>query len=60
MYEVLLYIQFDKWVQQIIDEQIHIQCTIDEPPDNHIIGRELQASIQVIILCLIVEFEKKI
>ena len=28
-YKLLVYIQFDKWVQQIIDEQIHVQCTID-------------------------------
>ncbi|XP_068200445.1 uncharacterized protein [Palaemon carinicauda] len=29
-YELLVYIQFDKWVQQVIDEQVHVRCRADK------------------------------
>ncbi|XP_037778925.1 uncharacterized protein LOC119575402 isoform X2 [Penaeus monodon] len=28
-YELLVYIQFDKWVQQVIDEQVHVRCRLE-------------------------------
>ncbi|KAG7162853.1 hypothetical protein Hamer_G023272 [Homarus americanus] len=40
-YELLVYIQFDKWVQQVIDEQVHIRCKLDRNPG------ELQAVAQM-------------
>ncbi|XP_066938465.1 uncharacterized protein [Macrobrachium rosenbergii] len=40
-YELLVYIQFDKWVQQVIDEQVHVRCRADKPEG------ELQAKAQM-------------
>lgn len=30
-FEVQLYIQFDRYVQQVIDEQVHIRCLLEHP-----------------------------
>ncbi|XP_045622939.1 uncharacterized protein [Procambarus clarkii] len=43
-YELLVYIQFDKWVQQVIDEQVHIRCKLDRN------AGELQAAAQMSVV----------
>ncbi|XP_050719985.1 uncharacterized protein LOC127000367 [Eriocheir sinensis] len=40
-YELLVYIQFDKWVQQVIDEQVHVRCKLERQ------AGELQAQAQM-------------
>ncbi|XP_069954017.1 uncharacterized protein [Cherax quadricarinatus] len=54
-YELLVYIQFDKWVQQVIDEQVHVRCKLDREAEklDREVGKldreagELQATAQI-------------
>ncbi|ROT74236.1 hypothetical protein C7M84_007264 [Penaeus vannamei] len=43
-YELLVYIQFDKWVQQVIDEQVHVRCRLERE------AGELKAVAQLVTL----------
>uniref|UniRef100_A0A0P4W2U0 ZP domain-containing protein n=1 Tax=Scylla olivacea TaxID=85551 RepID=A0A0P4W2U0_SCYOL len=43
-YELLVYIQFDKWVQQVIDEQVYVRCKLERQ------AGELKAQAQMNVM----------